>query len=86
MTNECYKTYTMKSILDRLKSKNLSQSPNPSSSEQNAGYDMHARSQALRHPPTKDTTPTALREVICIICNNKLHKQHYTNFRIFELG
>ena len=86
MTNECYKTYTMKSVLDRLKSKNLSQSPNPSSSEQNAGYDKHARSQALHHPPTKDTTPTALREVICIICNNKSHKQQYTKFRICESG
>ena len=63
--------HNMKSLLDRLKSKNPSQSPKPSSSEQNAVYDKHIRSQALRHPPTKDTTPTALREVICIICNNK---------------
>ena len=53
----------MKSVLDRLKSKNLTQNPNPSISEQNAVYHKHARSQALRHPPTKDTTPTALREV-----------------------
>ena len=84
VTNECYKKYTMKTVLDRITKKNLVQGQDSSFSQQNKTEGRSSRSQAVRHRPNADTTATGLRVVNCIICDNKSYKQLYTKCRISE--
>ena len=35
-------------------------------------------------PPNAEITPTAMRDLNCIICDNKSHKGEYTKYRIAE--
>ena len=86
MTNECYKKYTMKSVLERKKRQSLGQCQDPSVSDQNVTEVRNSRNQTVRHPPNTEMTATALRDVNCIICDIKSHKKQYNKYRISESG
>lgn len=62
VTNECYKKYTMKSVLLRVTKNNLVQSQDPFS-QQNETDDRSTRSQVVCHPANADTTARALRHI-----------------------
>lgn len=78
MTNKCYKEYTLKKTLETLTKKKMA--PIPSSSTEG----RRSRGQVVRHPPIAKTTVTALRDVKCIICDNKSYKREYDKYRISE--
>lgn len=83
VTNDCYKKYTMTSVLNRVR-KSLAVCQDLSRCEQEE--DRSTRSTAVRHPPTTETSTTTLRQAKCIICNSKSHKQQHTKYRISESG
>ena len=85
VSNECYKSYTMKSVLDRITKRNRA--------DTNSNQDSTAKSRRstrqsvklpVRYPPIPDVTATSLRDVLCIICDNKSYKHIYTKHCINE--
>ena len=49
-----------------------------------SGEKRSSRHSAVRNPPNAEITPTAMRDLNCIICDNKSHKGDYTKYRISE--
>eukprot|EP00918_Siedleckia_nematoides_P108296 GHVU01236350.1.p1 GENE.GHVU01236350.1~~GHVU01236350.1.p1 ORF type:complete len:407 (-),score=39.87 GHVU01236350.1:38-1258(-) len=86
MTNICYKSYTMKTDLDRLQKKTSTECQDPSVSEENARENRSSRCETVRYPPKTELTVTELYNVNCIICDSKSHKKEYTKYRICESG
>ena len=65
----------------RVEKKNLTEYQQvPSTS----GEKRSIRRSAVRNPPNAEITPTAMRDLNCIICDNKSHKGQYTKYRIGE--
>lgn len=82
VSNECYKRYTMKSVLERISSINPVQ--DTSSCDQAQKDCRSSRSQAVRSPPISGTAGASSRDLNCIICAKKSCKQVYTKYRISE--
>ena len=58
VTNDCYKNYTIKSVLDRLKNKEFTESCESSVSDQHMRENRSHRYQATCHPPSTEKTVT----------------------------
>ena len=77
VSNECYESYTMEFLLDRITKRNRA--------DTNSNQDRKANSRRstrqsvklpIRYPPFPDVTAASLRVVICILCDNKSYKTH----------
>jgi len=89
VTNQCYKKYTMKSVLSRMKNRDIlneqQTTQEPALSQDSTSQNRTTRSQSIgRPPPNPEITAKSVRDMKCIICDNKCYKQVYTKYRISE--
>lgn len=81
MTNECYKSYTMKKTLDKLvESTNVRHQSEESPGEPEF---RSARSQVMSRPPSG--LQCDIYSLKCVVCTHAKHQGTYEKFRISEI-
>ena len=86
VSNACYKQYTLKKTLDRLR---LADCSHPESPDQHGSSNSDSRSMrsstASRDPACKPDDVDIFSQK-CVICGNAKHNNDYSKYRISEKG
>ena len=78
MSNQCYRTYTMKSVLDRITEVKSAETPDDTDRSKR---DVQWSSSIPRPEPTPECK---IYKQTCVICGNAKHHGSYEKYRISE--
>ena len=78
MSNQCYRTYTMKSVLDRITKGKSAESPDDTTRSKRAVR----RSSSMPRP--EPTPECKIYKQTCVICGNAKHQGNYEKYRMSE--